>query len=112
GCNALQSVRYVIALIYDFLQKLVEFLPIDVGDRVDLPSHQLNPQMRKTGVETFVSFSLDPPDFFAEREDRLVLFANGIKKRHDLLKDFGALNNGTCHRTHLRRKVADSVPLN
>jgi hypothetical protein len=112
GCNALQSVRHVIALIYDFLQKLVEFLPIDIRDRVDLTSPQLNPQIRKAGVETFVRFSLDTSDFLAEREDGLVLLGIGIKKRHDLLKDFSALNNSIRHRTHLRWKLADSVPLN
>jgi hypothetical protein len=112
GRNALQDVRHVIALIYDFLQKFVELLAVDIGDRVNLARPELSPQSRKAGIERVVGFALDPADSLAQRKDGFVLLANGIKKRHDLLKDAGALNHSIRHRTHLRWKLADSVPLN
>ena len=60
GCHALQGIRHVIALVDDLLQKFVKLLPVDIGNRVDLAGPELNPQARQTGVETVVSFSLDP----------------------------------------------------
>ena len=41
-----------------------------------------------------------------------MLPGNGVEKRHDLLKDSGALDNRVRHCAHLRWKLADFVTLN
>jgi hypothetical protein len=110
--RATQGIRHVIALVDDLLQKFVKLLSVDIGNRVDLAGPELNPQARQTGVETVVSISLDPTDSLTERKDGFMLPGNGVEKRHDLLKDSGALDNRVRHCAHLRWKLADFVTLN
>src|SRR5690349_24345396 len=85
GGDGLHDVCDVVALVDDALDQLVDFLAIDVADRVQRAAAELGANPGEPRVERIVGAVLDVADLFADREDLLVIAGDRVEKRHRLL---------------------------
>src|SRR5438874_10409533 len=67
--------------------------------------------MRESKVERRIRAAFDLTNLLAKREDGLMVLCDRIQEWHDFLQHLGGLDHRIGHGSHLRRKIADAIPL-